>query len=395
MKGADYMKLLFIIVAFLFWFPQFIYVPVFSPYLESLGASYSFIGIILGSYGLTQLLFRLPIGILSDFFDRRKIFLIFGMIASTISCFIFLLTEHIGWILIARALAGVAAATWVVFTIIYPSFYEKSRIYDAMGSISFLIVLGQFIGMVFSGFIVSEWGLKGPFIISCIASFIGLFLSMFVKEPIKQLDVERKTLGIINLFKVLKDKRLLKISSVSIIAHGILFSTMFGFTSTYAISIGFSESELTWIVCTFMIPHAIATIYISKRAVLYFGEWKTLKLAFFLTALSLLFVPVLETQYLFLFLQFISGFSLGLVFPILLGMSIEKIEEEKRATAMGAYQSIYSIGIIAFPYLTGIVNSIMGIDSGFYLLGILGVFATILVIRWGTQEKKQEELKVG
>lgn len=133
MKSAKYKKSLFIIVSFLFWFPQFIYVPAFTPYLESLGASYSFIGIILGSYGLTQLLLRLPIGILSDLLDRRKIFLIFGMIASAISCIIFLITEHVGLILIARALAGVAAATWVVFTIIYPSFYEKNRIHDAMG----------------------------------------------------------------------------------------------------------------------------------------------------------------------------------------------------------------------------------------------------------------------
>lgn len=56
---------------------------------------------------------------------------------------------------------------------------------------------------------------------------------------------------------------------------------MFGFTSTYALSIGFLENDITWIVCAFMIPHAIATVYISKRAVVYFGEWRTLKIAFF------------------------------------------------------------------------------------------------------------------
>lgn len=119
------------------------------------------------------------------------------------------------------------------------------------------------------------------------------------------------------------------------------------------------------------------------------------KNSFFLTALSLLLVPSLETKFLFLVLQFISGFSLGLVFPILLGMSIEKIAEEKRATAMGAYQSIYSIGIITLPYFTGVFNSNFGIGSGFYLLGILSTLAIILIMKWGRQEKEQEELKVG
>ncbi|MCG3056168.1 hypothetical protein KZ287_28790, partial [Escherichia coli] len=86
-------KYLFSIISFIFWFSQFIYVPILSPYMESLGGRYAFIGLVLSSYGLMQLLCRLPLGIFSDFIKLRKPFVVFGMIASTSSCLIFSLTD--------------------------------------------------------------------------------------------------------------------------------------------------------------------------------------------------------------------------------------------------------------------------------------------------------------
>jgi MFS transporter, DHA1 family, multidrug resistance protein len=48
--------------------------PILSPYIELLGGTYAFIGIVLSGYGLMQFLLRLPIGMVSDFMKRRKSF---------------------------------------------------------------------------------------------------------------------------------------------------------------------------------------------------------------------------------------------------------------------------------------------------------------------------------
>ena len=48
----------------LFWFSQYTYVPHLSAYLKDLGASLTLIGIVTGSYGFTQMLARIPLGIL-------------------------------------------------------------------------------------------------------------------------------------------------------------------------------------------------------------------------------------------------------------------------------------------------------------------------------------------
>lgn len=51
---------LFIFVTAFYWLSIYAYIPTFSPYIESLGASHKMIGLILGSYGFTQMLIRIP-----------------------------------------------------------------------------------------------------------------------------------------------------------------------------------------------------------------------------------------------------------------------------------------------------------------------------------------------
>lgn len=377
-------KYLFIVVSFLLWFPHFIYVSVLSPFIESIGGEYTFIGIVLSSYGLMQLLCRLPIGIFSDLMKLRKPFIIFGMIVSTISCTIFLITDSLGWILVARTLAGLAAASWVTFTVLYPSYFSDKEVHRAMGSISFIVVLGQFLGMSFSGYLVDEWGWKAPFWIGMLFSLIGIILSFFIMEPKER--IEREPVKLKDLASVLQETSLLKVSVLSILAHSIIFSTMFGFTSHYALDIGFKPSELTFIVVAFMIPHAVATLFMGSVLVPKFGEWRSLLTAFSLASIFTFMIPFVDTKGLFLVIQVFSGFTLCLIFPLLLGMSIEKIGLEKRATAMGAYQALYSIGIFAGPFIAGIVNSKFGIEAGFYFVGGLGIVATFLVFIWSRVE---------
>lgn len=381
-------KALFIVVSFLLWFPHFLYVPILSPYMGEIGTPYTFIGIVLGSYGITQLLFRLPIGIRSDMMKLRKPFIIAGMVMSLISCLIFITMDGAGWLLLARSFAGLAAASWVAFTVLYPIYFSKDKVHVAMGSISFVVVLAQFLGMSFSGYMVEMWGWKSPFWIGTIFSIIGLILSFFIYEP-KDKEVSQP-IQLKELATVIREPNLLKVSFLSIIAHSVMFSTMFGFTSTFALQIGFNPSEITWIVFAFMIPHASATLFMGNVLVPRIGEWPALKAAFFLTAIFTFMMPFAHNKILFLLIQAFAGFALGLVFPLLLSMSIQSISQEKRATAMGAYQSIYAIGIFVGPFVTGIINSSFGLESGFYFLGVVSLITTALIVIWGRQEIKRK-----
>lgn len=379
---------IFSVVSFLFWFSQFIYVPTFSPYMSSLGGNYAFIGLVLSSYGLMQLFFRLPLGIFSDLTRVRKPFIILGMLASSTSCLLFTFTDSLTFVFISRCLAGFGAATWVAFTILYGSYFKGEKSNRAMNSISFIVVLAQLLGMMLSGYVVSHLGWHGPFWIGSVSSLIGLLLSFMLFED-KQ-GSEREPIKMKELLSVMRNPTLLKISFLSILAHSIIFSTMFGFTPNYALNIGLTENELIFIVFSFMIPHAIAPLVIEKVFLSRFREWTVLKLAFLTAGCFTCFIPFTDTKLLLCIIQSVNGFSLGIIFPLMLGMSVKSIPEQKKATAMGAYQALYAIGIFAGPFFAGLLNSYLGIEAGFYFAGSLGIVATLAVVLWRKKTSSYE-----
>lgn len=128
-------RFLFLCVAFLLWFPQFLYVPILSPYMEFLGGNYTLIGFILSSYRISQLLSRIPLGNVSDVFRLRKPFVILGLVSIFASCLIFFLTQNLWLFLVARFLAEVAVSCWVVFTVMYVDYHEKHEVNQTMATI--------------------------------------------------------------------------------------------------------------------------------------------------------------------------------------------------------------------------------------------------------------------
>lgn len=229
-----------------------------------------------------QLLFLLPFGIYSDFIRVRKPFIILGLLICVICCFTYALTNTLGWVLAARALAGLAAATWVAFTVLFSSYYEDENVYRAMSMISFSVVLAQLVGMIVSGYIVKEWGWHAPFWIGGTIGIIGLLLSLGIYEP-KQ-GVNREPIQLNDLKAVMQEPLLLKVSFLSIVAHSMIFTTMFGFVPSYALSIGMTSGELPLLVFFFMVPHAAATLLMGKAIVPRWGAWRSLGFAFLLSA---------------------------------------------------------------------------------------------------------------
>jgi DHA1 family multidrug resistance protein-like MFS transporter len=358
--------------------------------MESLGGTYTYIGLVLSSYGLMQFLFRFPLGIFSDLLQARKPFIIFGMVISAASCLGFALTESLGWVLFSRSLAGLAAATWVAFTVLFSRYFSDQEVHRAMSSISFIVVLAQLCGMSVSGYIVHEWGWHAPFWIGSIIAILGTALSLFIYEPKE--GIIQSSVQVKELASVIREPELLKASFLSILAHSMIFTTMFGFIPTYALHIGLEPGNLGLIVFSFMIPHAVATLFMGKIVVPVFGKWNSLKMAFFLSACFTFVTPFIHTKGWLSMIQGLNGFSLGLLFPLLLGMAIESIPHEKRATAMGIYQAVYAIGMFAGPFLAGVLNSAMGLAAGFYFAGALGLTGTVSILFWNRKERFRKRL---
>jgi DHA1 family multidrug resistance protein-like MFS transporter len=71
------------------------------------------------------------------------------------------------------------------------------------------------------------------------------------------------------------------------------------------------------------------------------------------------------------------GLSVGLGYPLLMGMSISKVDNNERTVAMGLHQAIYAVGMFAGPWLSGILANWLGVNPMFAITG-----CAILVLGW-------------
>ena len=381
---SNYRIGLFCLVTMFYWFSLYTYVPTLTVYVESLGASHKLAGIITGSYGFTQMLLRIPVGIYSDRFHQRKLFINFGLFFALFSAAGLRLTKDLTLILVFRALAGAAAATWVDFTILFTSYYKHEESTKAIGTITFFNSLGQMSGMMAGSWIAESYGWIAPFWLGAAGGIIGLALSFFLVENFEDSPVKVSSKELIN---VIRDPLLIIVSTLAVLSQLITFATVYGFTPAFAQeTLHASKLDMGLLTVFATLPTAFASLiggrYLSQR----FGEKAIVIGGFILMSVFTLTIPFTTTFWLMLITQALAGLGRGFSFPALMSLSIKHMPSEKRATAMGFFQSIYGLGMFLGPVIMGIVGDTLNLQQGFILFGIIGC-ATALLSGFAIKQK--------
>jgi MFS family permease len=369
---------IFTITTSLLWFSLYAYVAELSTYASFLGANYRTVGLITGSYGLTQLILRIPLGLISDILRKRKIFIIVGLLISLISSLITFAYPSQLSLLVTRSLAGVTASTWVIYTVMFSSYFKENEATKAVGIMNSYNAIGQLIAMIMGGMVSYYLGTRYLFLLAALGAFLGIFSSLFIYEA----SIKKKHIHFIDFIKVAKSKQLLVVSILAILSQFITFATAFGFVPLLAKKIGAQNIELSILTMLAIIP----AIFISRLAGSYFvpkiGKRNTINLGFIISALLCIIMPWIKTLTLLYIVQFISGIGRSLVFPLLMGLCIEDIEEDKRATAMGFFQSIYGLGMVLGPLVLGSIAEIYGLTIGFAITGLIGFTSVFITQRY-------------
>lgn len=391
--------LVFAIVTLLYWSTLYIYVPVLSPFLADRGLSMNLIGLVLGSYGLTQLVIRLPLGLMSDRLNRRKPFLLLGMLTGVLGCWLMTLGDSWHEPLAGRIMSGVCASTWVAFTVLYASYFPPREATRAMGMISFLTAAGQLLGMAASGWLVESGGYGAAFRAGIVLGAIGLAATLFVREvraapPAPPQKAERREehpdgqnranrADQASWKTVLASGLLHEVSFLSLLGHGILFITMFGFTPLMAERLGATGTQLTWLSCAFMVPHALISLAAGRWLEPKWGARPLIVSGFAASALFTALIPFCTGLPWLYATQALNGAAQALYLPLFLGLAIRDVPAEQRATAMGWYQAVYSLGMFSGPYIAGWLNEAGGLSAGFLYGAALGAAGALAALARG------------
>ncbi|MBP2652251.1 MAG: arabinose efflux permease family protein [Firmicutes bacterium] len=363
-------------ITVLFWFAQYVYIPFLTPYLLSLSMTATVVGMIVGAYGVTQLILRIPLGITIDIVKNHKIFIFIGVFLAGLSSIGILLLDSPLMLFVANALSGVASSTWISFTILYSSYYEKSQGTKAIGIINALMNVGTLAAFLFGGALFEPFGIRALFILSFAFGIIGCILTLFIKpEPAGKTNVTAAS-----LIKVMKDTKLLIVSILGAFVWFLMFGTVYSFTTSAAKELGATGLQLGALYVLFSILMIIGSFFVGTKAAGKLGEKNNIALSFVLLAVYCGGVAFASGVSLFFPLQMLGGFGSGVLSSVLMSIAVRGIDSEKRSTAMGFYQSIYSLGITFGPIVMGILVDHTSKMVSFLSMAIISLACAIFVL---------------
>ncbi|MEC8048708.1 MAG: MFS transporter [Chloroflexota bacterium] len=376
----------YVILGSLFWwFSLYIYVPVLPIYSKDLGSSLQFIGIIVGSYALGQILFRIPIGYLSDRLKSRKLFSVLSGIVSFLGSLYLFISNSPNDVLIGRTITGVAAAGWVAISVYYSSFFPRNERFKSSTIILSSNMLSVFLGTFLSGYISDLISIKTCFLLSMVAAILSSILFLFSKEKPFDAKSQFSTIQFINL---LRNKLLICLCLIGILIQFITFSINFSYFPIYLNELSFSDSIVGNLVAFYTLASFIGTIS-SPKLIKRFGLWKIFIYSAILIGLTTLITPLFENLFLLIFLRLIGGIGGGIIFSSCMSSIVRGFQENYQASAMGIFQAVYAIGMFLGPILSGVIGSNINLESVF----IFSSFVTLPIILISFFIKKEELAK--
>ncbi len=359
----------------LFFFPLYTYVPILSTYAGSLGASLSMIGLIGGAYGFSQMVVRLPMGIWSDKVGRRKPFVLGAVCMGLLSSLLVVLVQSPVSLFICRILAGFAAAGWVQMSVLFAENFAPDDTPRAMGILNACNNTGQMASTLLCGVVASAWGELSTFWLGVISAALVLIPVTLLHERVEK----REPLKLRALLSVAAEKPVLVATILATLAQFITFATIYGFNPIVARNLGASSLELSILTAINTLPGiggAILCGRIAKR----FGDKYPLFVGMAVTALLCFVTPYAPGVWALYGIQATSGFFRGLTFALLMGLVIRKVEQKRRATAMGFFQAVYGLGMFAGPAVVGLLSDLGGLPFGFAATGILGALTAVGIL---------------
>jgi len=335
------------------------------------------IGTILSSYGLVQLIMRIPIGIFSDRIGKKKPFMLFGLSSSVVSGLVFFFGKTPIIMLLGRTLAGLTASAWAIFMVNFGSYYPTDKQSKAMGVIGTTSFIGQVLATLCGGIIANVFNERLTFLISSLVGLLGVIMVLVLPEKTTSNSIQPK---ISDFFEMLKNKDLLFFSALAIIMQIAVFSGVLGFVPNILKNLG-SSNIVLGVATAFSSLLSIITSLLSGT----FFENKvgfkpSIAVSFAIVSLMLVLIGIASNIPMILVLVLITSAPRGLIQTMLNSLAIRGIKSELRSAAASVFQSIYGLGMTIGPAITGIVADRFGVTVAFITIGIFTFTAVVIIL---------------
>ena len=372
-------QLLSITIIF-FWASEYCHAPYFTPYLQQLGFMPEVIGFITGAYGFTQMWVRVPLGMVTDATGGYRRTILMGTVFTTVSSFGLIFAETLVPILICRVLAGIAASTWLAFTVLYNAYYKAEESVQAMTNVNAFNNAGKLLAFAIGMVTSSIWGYKVPLW----GSFITGCIAICFAARLKPIQLRRERFRFSVALQTLKNPAVLAAAAFAIVLQFFMQGTVFSFTSAAAKEIGATPFWIGAATVLYTLVQVAGAKVIGGRLLKRLSAWQAVTLGCGLMAVSAVLVAFGVHIALICLGQLVAGVANLILSAVLMSMVVRHTPQERQSTAMGLYQAIYGLGMSAGPVLVGQWVAAGGYRGAYLIVAALmatAMLAAPLVIR--------------
>ena len=365
----------------------FMLFPVMSVYASEYDNSTPFlVGMAIGIYGLTQAIFQIPFGYLSDRFGRKPI-LIIGLLIFFIGSVIAANTSNILLVVIGRAFQGGGAISAVLMAFLADSVNEENRA-KANAFVGFQIGVAFMLSLLIGPIISAKVGLQGLFWSIAFLSILAMLIVLSLKHstPIIYYKLSLRA------FKDIMTKELIAIDFSVFSLHLILAA---GFI---VMPILIVENQIVSMSDNWhLYLPAILLSFLGMLPLIVISEkFQKTKYILMLSILLLIVSQLLflNTNYNFsLFLAtltifFIAFNSIEALLPSLLS---RKASSEKRGLAMGVFSTSQFLGTFFGGAIGGLIYDIYNLNSVFLFTIFVAIIWWFLILFMPLKTKTLQE----
>lgn len=329
------------------------------------GASPKLLGLALGIYGLTQAIFQIPLGLLSDILGR-KIVITLGLVVFALGSVMAATATSIEWLILGRALQGAGAIASAIMAMVADLTSEQNRT-KAMAAIGASIGLSFSVSMILGPVIASMAGLSGVFYLAAILAVCGIGIVWFLVPTPHQPSTHRDTGAIPSIFiSTIKNTQLLRLDLGIFALHCVLMASFVAIPTVLETSLALSKGKhwqvyLPVLLLAFVAMLPLMIVAEKKRKVK-----PVFLLAIAIVALSNLFLSFSLSS---------SALIVGLIFCFFVGFNlleamlpslVSKISPAgAKGTAMGIYSTSQFLGAFCGGVLGGLLLDDVSLASVF------------------------------
>ena len=359
------------------WVSMYVYVPILPAYASSLGATSSAIGLISGVYGLLPIFLCIILGYMAGRLGKDKLLLIAGMAIVIVSGLVFLFTNSVTGLFIARAISAAGSAWWVIFCSTYAKFVPEDKEVAGQGQISFSANLGKMIGCTCCIFASQGLAYKRNFVVAIVAGAVGVLLLALMGGHKGRTGVHAERLSLKEEFMLMKNKEIIFFGILGMLSQMISFAVPTTFTPVAAQKIGANSTDLSLIQLVYVTVVGFTSLIAGTKFYEKVGGIRMLAYSFVLGAVSC--IPQFYTQMWMIYvMQILSGYCYGVSLAALSGFVVSGVPKLDRSGALGVFQSIYSIGVFIGPTLTGVLMEKFSFDFAYWFFAGISVLAAVL-----------------